>query len=109
MRGSVLFYGCLGWALTAGGGFLVGYAAVAAGGPVTVVVGAVFLVGGLSQLAHWYEILEADARTGQIIALGPAAAGIAPPAGPPCSACGKPTSYVVEFGRYYCASDRRFV
>jgi hypothetical protein len=39
----------------------------------------------------------------------PPAAAPAPAAGPMCAKCGKPTTYVAQYGRYYCYTDNLYV
>jgi len=39
----------------------------------------------------------------------PAAAPQAAPAVPFCSKCGKPTTYIAQYGRYYCYDDKLYV
>jgi len=40
---------------------------------------------------------------------GMAAAPPPPPAGPNCPKCGNPTTYVAQYGRYYCFTDKQYV
>ncbi len=39
----------------------------------------------------------------------PAAAQAAPPATPSCPSCGRPTSYIAQYGRYYCYPCARYL
>ena len=39
----------------------------------------------------------------------PAAAPAAAPATPNCAKCGKPTTYIAQYGRYYCYADNLYV
>ena len=39
----------------------------------------------------------------------PAAAPAAAPAAPFCAKCGKPTTYIPQYGRYYCYTDNLYV
>jgi hypothetical protein len=48
------------------------------------------------------------------MAPGPASASMAappppPPAGPNCPKCGNPTTYIAQYGRYYCLTDKQYV
>ena len=38
-----------------------------------------------------------------------AAAPSAPPSSPLCAKCGRPTTYIVQYGRYYCYTDQLYV
>jgi len=39
----------------------------------------------------------------------PAPAPAAAPAAPLCAKCGKPTTYIAQYGRYYCYTDNLYV
>ena len=39
----------------------------------------------------------------------PAPAPVAAPAAPNCAKCGKPTTYIAQYGRYYCYADNLYV
>jgi hypothetical protein len=39
----------------------------------------------------------------------PPAAPAAAPAAPICPVCGQPTTYIAQYGRYYCYTDARYV
>jgi hypothetical protein len=39
----------------------------------------------------------------------PAPAPVAAPAAPLCPKCGKPTTYIAQYGRYYCYTDGLYV
>lgn len=39
----------------------------------------------------------------------PAPAPVVQPGAPLCPACGKPTTYIAQYGRYYCYTDARYV
>jgi hypothetical protein len=39
----------------------------------------------------------------------PAPAPVAAPAAPMCAKCGKPTTYIAQYGRYYCYADNLYV
>jgi hypothetical protein len=39
----------------------------------------------------------------------PAAAPMAAPATPTCPICGKPATYIAQYGRYYCYADARYL
>lgn len=43
------------------------------------------------------------------IAAPPAPVPAAAPAAPICPTCGKPTTYLAQYGRYYCYTDARYV
>ncbi len=42
-------------------------------------------------------------------AAAPAPPAMAPPAAPACANCGKPTTFIAQYGRYYCYSCSRYV
>jgi len=42
-------------------------------------------------------------------AAAPPAAPMAAPAAPACANCGKPTTYIAQYGRYYCYACARYI
>ena len=43
------------------------------------------------------------------VAAAPAPPPVAAPAAPLCARCGKPTTYIAQYGRYYCYADNLYV
>ena len=50
-----------------------------------------------------------QAPAGWAAAYTAAPSAIAPPPGPVCPNCGQPGTYVAQYGRYYCATDKAYL
>lgn len=77
--------------------------------------GILIAMGGWGFHAIWPKF---KARPRPVVAyvapVAPAPAAMAappppPPAGPSCPKCGNPTTYVAQYGRYYCFTDKQYV
>jgi len=74
-------------------------------------------LGILIAMAGWgfhsiWPKFKARPRPAPIYVAPVAPAGMAappPPAGPNCPKCGNPTTYIAQYGRYYCFTDKQYV